>query len=165
MARASAVKIAGIVFYAAAKANFPHHLQIKRGSLLYPLRLQKPVRFFKRFYLLVHIRLDMLHGCLQFGLAGGIVRSGKQHGMVQNPHSMPGDGIHLADAFNLVAEKLNPNGALAVAGRKYLQHIALHAKRAAHKVDVVSLVLNFHQMADDIVPVSPHAGTQGNGKV
>ena len=62
-----------------------------------------------------------------------------------------GQDIELKDALNLIAEKLNAHGAVVPARRKHFDDVAAHTKAAALKGDVVALVLNGDELAQDVL--------------
>ncbi len=65
---------------------------------------------------------------------------------------LAGQGVDLHYPFDLVTEELNAHGLLFVS-RLYFQDVAANAELAPGEVDVVSLVLHFHEAAGDTVAV------------
>ncbi len=55
--------------------------------------------------------------------------------------------VNLADRIHHIAKKLQPNRRLLVISRKYLDRVAPHPKRPAMKVEVVPLILQLDELA------------------
>ena len=79
-------------------------------------------------------------------------------------HVLPlaGEGVHLADAVDLVPEEFHPDGHVVHVGQVDLHGVAPNTELVAHKVDVVALVLQLHQPLAQLVPVHLHAGAQAD---
>src|SRR5579864_9634533 len=60
--------------------------------------------------------------------------------------------INLRERVHFVAKELDAVSVIVV-GWKDLNHIATHAERSALKVHVIALVKNFHQLAEDVLPL------------
>ena len=82
--------------------------------------------------------------------------------MVQQPHGRAGDRVDLGDAVDLVPEKLHADGVFVSIGQADLQRVPPDAEAVAVKVQVVALILQFHQPAAQGVPVPGLAGAQGD---
>ena len=67
-----------------------------------------------------------------------------------------------SDAVDLVPEKFHADHAFAGVGGINLHHIAAYPKLVAHKVDVVALVLQIHQLLQQLVPRFLHPLPQRN---
>ena len=134
-------------------------------ALLNTLRFQQPVLLTKGLRLLFHILFNPLHCGMELCLACRIVRGGKQNSVVQNAHRAARQRIDFADPFNLVSKKFDAYGPLAMAGRKNLQYIAPGSERATHEIDVVSLILDIYQMANDIISIPLHTGAKRYGQI
>ena len=80
--------------------------------------------------------------------------------MGQYTLDLAGKRVNLADPVNLVPKKFHPQSGAAAAGRKDLQRVAPHPELVAHKVNVVTLVLNGHQLFNQRVPAPLHTGAQ-----
>ena len=73
--------------------------------------------------------------------------------MVQHPVHRAGDGVEVGNAVDLIAEKLHPDGVVLIIGGVQLHGVAPDPEHIALKGDVVALVANFHQTAQQLVPV------------
>ena len=74
---------------------------------------------------------------------------------------LAGQGINLGDALHLIAPELDPVGRLAVGGL-HLQRVAPHAEGPAAQIVVVALVVDVHQVAQELVPLAGLALPQGD---
>src|SRR5207248_8435874 len=63
-------------------------------------------------------------------------------------------GIVLAERSDLFATRLDPICAVLVSGN-HSDDVATHPERAAPEFDIVALVLNLDQPADDVLPRDP----------
>ena len=63
--------------------------------------------------------------------------------------NLAGNYIEFQDAVYLVTEKLNPDGPIAIACRKDLDNITPHAELAALKGNIIALIADMHQLAQD----------------
>ena len=75
------------------------------------------------------------------------MRSGINRIALERAFDTTAKRIDLFDRFDRVPEKLDTNGRFLLVGRKHFDHVAADAKRAAVKVDIVSLVLNIDEHA------------------
>ena len=72
---------------------------------------------------------------------------------------LAGERIERDQLVHLVAEQLDAHRQLFVR-RIHLDDVAAHAERAAREVVIVALVLDFHQLAQDALPIDPLAALQ-----
>ena len=73
-----------------------------------------------------------------------------------------GQGIDAADAVHLVPEELDAHHILIRVNRPYLDRVAAHAEAVALEGDVVALVLDVDEAADERIAADFHARTQRN---
>ena len=73
--------------------------------------------------------------------------------MVQHPVHRAGDGVELADAVDLIPEELHPDGLVLIIGRIQLHRVAPDPEHVALESDVVALIADLHQAAQQLVPV------------
>ena len=66
---------------------------------------------------------------------------------------LAGQRVELGDGLHLVAEQADAPGAVLVVGREDLDGVAAHAEGAALKVGVVALVLQGHQVGQQLASV------------
>ena len=97
---------------------------------------------------LLKLCLDALDRPRHTLLAGGVVRSGKHHELLERVDPLPGERIDDDDRFYLVAEKLDADDVLLIRGMN-LDAVAAHAEVAAHQVHIVAVVLHIDQLAKD----------------
>ena len=78
--------------------------------------------------------------------------------MVQHTVHRSGDGVEVADAVDLVPEELHPDGVVPVVGRVDFHGVPPDPEHVPLKGDVVALVADLHQAAQQLVPVplGPH---------
>jgi hypothetical protein len=66
---------------------------------------------------------------------------------------LPGERVELDDLLHLVAEQRQPPGAVLQVGREQLDRVAAHPERAALEGLVVALVLQRHQVCQQLALV------------
>ena len=158
----AAVEIAGIILDAGAVADLPHHLDVVIGALGDALGLQVLALRREALHRVLQILLDDGDVLLQVALVRRVVGRGEHRAVGQAGQHMPADHVDLADPVDLVAEELDAQTMLVHAGGDDLDHVAPHPEGAARKLDVVALVLDVDQLAQEVVPLQHHAGTQGD---
>ena len=125
------------------------------GALLQALRLEQLVlALAAAAEPLLQLGLDAVDGRASAGLAGRDVVARRDRWptlsrLAQRLARAAGSisGI----ALDLVAEELDADGALVLVGREDLDHVAAHAEGAAVEVDVVALVLDVDERAQQRV--------------
>ncbi len=157
----AAGQVAGIVFNALAEAHFLHHFQIIAGPLLQALSLQEFVLPLKPGQLFLQFGLNALDSFLHQFFGSDKVRSGKNRRMTAVSQDLAGEAIDFGNPLHLIPEELHPDGPVAGAGRKHLQHISTHPKGAAVKVHIVAGILHLYQAAQHLVPGMLAAHPQG----
>ncbi len=70
---------------------------------------------------------------------------------LDRPLHLAAERIDLLDGLDRVAEELDADRGLLLVRREHLDHVAAHAERAAVEVDVVSLVLDVDEHAQEVV--------------
>ena len=85
---------------------------------------------------------------LQPLLVGGVVRRREQRERVELLDDLAGERVDRADALDLVAEELDAHRPLLV-GREHLDRVAAHAELVAGEREVVALVLQLDEPAQD----------------
>ena len=75
---------------------------------------------------------------------------------------LSGERIEFVDRFDLVAEQRHAPGAILVVRREYFdQHVAAHAERAAIEIAGGALVLQRHQVGQQLALVEALAALDG----
>ena len=82
---------------------------------------------------------------------------------VQHAGLVAGQGIELGDAVHLVAEQLDPPGAVFLVRGEDVDGVAAHAKGAAGEIVVVAAVLQRHQILDRGLAVDLVAALDADG--
>ena len=80
--------------------------------------------------------------------------------MVAQPQHLSGDHINFCNAVNLIAKQFNADSPFTGPCRQHLNAVAPHTKCAAMKVDIVALILNIHQLAQNSIPIMHRAHPQ-----
>ena len=144
-------EVTRIILDARAVAHLLHHFKVVVRALLDALRLDELTLLLEMRDLRDLLLVDRRHGDLHVLLLRHIVRSRKNHRMRALAVDLSGQDVELKDALNLVAEKLDAHGAVIPARRKHFYDVAAHTKAAALKGDVVALVLNGDELAQDVL--------------
>ena len=79
-----------------------------------------------------------------------IVRIGVDFHEFQFVGLLPGERIEFVDRFDFVAEQIDAPGAILIVRRENLDGVAAHAKRAARKIAVRALVLQRHEVGEQL---------------
>ena len=78
---------------------------------------------------------------------------------------LAGDGVDLTQPLDLIPEKLHPDGGITGVGGIDLHHIPTDPELVADKVHIVALILDLHQLFDQLIPVLLHPKPQGDDHV
>ena len=81
--------------------------------------------------------------------------------MVSCPDDFACQHIYFCNAIDFIPEKFHTNGMLRGADRENFDHIPTDTKRTSFKIQIIAVILHFHQSAQDFIPVLLHAGAQG----
>ena len=92
-----------------------------------------------------------------------VVRIGVDLDEVELVGLLPGERIEFVDRFDLVAEQRDAPGAVLVVRREHLDDVAAHAERAAVEVGLRALVLQRHQVGEQLALVELAALLQREG--
>ena len=150
-ARSPSRKHTRIVFNSLANADLPKHLNIVFGALFYALSLYKLAVFSKPFRPVFGLFFEFAEGRFKAFVRYNIVRSRINRNMRYGADDLAGDRGKFAYSFDLVAEKFNPYRLVVPERRKYLDDIPSYTEFVTYKINVVSLILNIGQLADDRV--------------
>ena len=156
----AAVKVTAVVLNALAVADLPDHLDVIIGALGDAFCFQGLMIVREPLHPLPKIMLDHRQILLQVGVVGRVVGGGKDGYMGQGGQHMAADGIDLTDAVDFVAEELDAQGVLLLAGGDDLHHIAPHPEGTTVELDVVAFILDIDQVPQQLFPVDLHAGPQ-----
>ena len=159
------VQLPGIVLDAGAESRLPHHLHVKVGPLRNSLGLNQLVLALEIGHLLLHLLQNILRGQHHLLLRHHIVGSREDGHMAEDRPDLSGQGIDLRDPVDLIAEKLDPVGRAAGIGRIDLDGITPHPEASPLEIHIIAVVLDLHQLPDDVIPVLLHAGAEGDDHV
>ena len=150
---------AGVVLNAGAIAQLRHHLHVIFGPLADALRLHQLIVFRKIPDLFLQLLPDLPEGFIHLILGGDIMAGGIDGHVVQNPVHAAGQRVKIADPVDLISEKFHTDGVVLIIGGVNLHRVAPDPEHVALKGDVVALVADLHQTAQQLVPVPlcPHA--------
>ena len=137
-----------------------HHFEIEDRALLQPLRLEQAAG-----------GVELVEPPFQLGLDAGdrldqrrarrhIVRIGIDLDELQLVGLLPGERIELLDALDLVAEQVHAPGAVLVVRREDIERVAAHPERAAIEIVLRALVLQRHQIGDELALVDALAALE-----
>ena len=111
--------------------------------------------------------LDALDGLVERRLGRDIVRVGVDLDGLKLGGLLAGERVELGDRFQLVAEHRQPPGAVIQVGRKHLDGVAAHPEGAARERLVVALVLQCHEVCQQLAlgNALAHLQLEGHGRV
>ena len=150
-------EIARIVLDAGAGAGRLHHFQIVQRALLEPLRFEQAARGMELVQPLAQFELYAGQRLQQRRPRRHIVRIGVDLDEFQLVGFLPGERIEFVDRFHLVAEQRHPPGAILIVRRENLDGVATHAERAAMEIGGGALVLQRHQVGEQLALVELRA--------
>ena len=78
------------------------------------------------------------------------------------PPKLSCQGIDLRNPVNFVPEKFHTDDGVIRLRGKNLNDVAPHTELVADKIDIVSLVLDFHQLPQKVIPAFLHPWAQRN---
>ncbi len=159
----AAGEIARIVLDAGAGAGRLHHFQIVQRALLEPLRFEEPAGGVELLQPLPQLEFDAGNRLQQRRPRRHIVRIGVDFDEFQLVGLLSGERIEFVDQFHLVAEQRHPPGAILIMRRENLDDVAAHAERAAEKIAAGALVLQRHQIGEQLALVELFAALDGEG--
>ena len=93
------------------------------------------------------------------------MRSRVNGDMADNVFDLASQRIELADAVDLIAEEFHTDGSFSGVGRENLHHITVDTELVADEVDIVALILQFHQLVEQFISVFFHTCTQRDDHV
>ncbi|MNV44719.1 hypothetical protein D3C71_1364880 [compost metagenome] len=147
----------GIVLDAGAKADLIHHLDVVPGPLLQPLGFQQLSGSTQRCQPLLQLALDVLQRNTHCLFLRHEVRRREDGDMIALADQLAGQHVDLGDPLDLVAEQLYADGVLPLGSGENLNHIAAHPEGAADEIEIISLILDIDQPAQNLIPRLLHA--------
>ena len=142
------VEVHRVVLDARAAPDLAQHLEVVGGAHAQPLRLEQLALALELGEPLGELGLDAGDRLLQPLLVGGVVRRGEQRERVELLDDLAGERVDRAHALDLVAEELDAHRPLLV-GREHLDRVAAHPELVAGEREVVALVLQLDEPAQD----------------
>ena len=151
-ARRAAVEDPRVVLDPGGEAELLDHLEVVRGALAQPVRLQLLALGLQLGGARFEFGPDLLDRALDRLVPGHVVGGGPDRDVVDRVEHLAGQRVEVLDPLDLVAEQGDPVGGLGVGGHD-LQHLAADPEGAAAQHRVVALVLHLHQLAQHLVAV------------
>ncbi len=143
-----AVEVHRVVLDPRATADLAQHLEVVGGAHAQPLRLEQLALVFELREPLDQLRLDPRDRLLQAFLVGDVVRRREQHERVELLDDLAGERVDRGDALDLVAEQRDAHRPFLVGG-EHLDRVAADAELVAREPEVVALVLQLDEPAED----------------
>jgi hypothetical protein len=163
LAGAAAGEVPRIVLDAGAAAGGFHHFEIEGGALLQPLRFQQAALIVELIEPQFQFGLDRLDGLHQGRPRRHIMRIGVDLDEFQLVLLVAGERIELLDILHDVAEQIDAPGTVLVVRREDVDNVAADAKGAAGKIGLGALVLQRHQVGDQLPLIDALALLQREG--
>jgi hypothetical protein len=134
------------------EAHLLEHLEVVERALLEPLLLEEAAFLVEVIETAEQLRANAVDRFLELLARRDVVRARIHRVALELIEDPAADGIDLRDRVHFVAEELDADrDALFVRG-EYLDHVSANSERASVKIDVVALVLDVHQPAQQRVP-------------
>ena len=153
-ARLAPCQMSRIVFDAGAVAHFVHHFQIVVCALLKALSLQQLVMLIQVFQPFFQFNLYVLHRAFQILARSYIVRRRKNCHMRALRQHFTGQHVNFQYAVYLVVKHFYAHGFFVITGRNNFNNITTYAECTALKSNIVAVILNFHQLAQNSLTVN-----------
>ena len=152
LARLAAREVARVVLDAVAEAHLLHHLEVVHGALLEALLLEEAPFLVVEVEPLAQLVADRVDRRAHLLLRRDVVRAGEDRVAIELALAP----CRAAGSTSLMASISSPKnsmriGGLFLVGREDLDDVAAHAERAAVEVDVVALVLDVDEHAEQLV--------------
>ena len=144
-------EMARIVLDARTGPDFEQHFYVEVGARFQPLRFEQFPRGLELEQPRGELRPDQLNRPLDLRPLGDEVLGGIDRALLQLGDALPRGGVNLRDALDLLAPELDPHRLLLVGGID-LQSIAPDPEGTRLEREVVPLILNRHQVLQDLVP-------------
>ena len=152
-ARHPAVQDARVVLDARAEADLLEHLHVVLRALAQPVRLQQLALGVQGLAALVELVPDLGHGALHRPFLDVVVRRRPDRDMLEIvPDDLARQRIEVLQPLDLVAEQQHAEGRLLIGG-EHLQRFPAHAERTAPQRRVVAVVLQVHELAQELVTI------------
>jgi len=164
LAGQTAVQIAGIILDTRAVAHLAQHLQVVEGPHPQPFRLQKPSSALQQGRPLLHVRADRLKGGGDFLPVRDVVFGREDRGGTLRDQGPTGDRIDLIDPLDLLIEKGDPKGRVAVGGVD-LHDLAPNPEDPRLEGEVVPLVVASGQPQEEGLPIIPLSQGETNDRL
>ena len=126
--------------------------------------LQQFIIFLEPFDALLVLGANILDGALNFFFRRSVVAARENSEEFRLFQNLASQRINPRNSIDVIAEKLHSISRFT-ARRKYINHVAFDAKRTARKVDIVTMVLNIHQLAQKFVLQTPLAALHRNRQI
>ena len=153
---------ARIVLNARAEADLLKHFNVVARALRDALGLYQLAVLLEVFHAQLELFLKVLDGLLQLFLGRDIMARRKNGNVTQFTERNAGQRVNTADAVHLITEELHADNVLVRVYRPDLHRVAAHAEAVALERNVVALILNIYQSADELLAAHLHARSDGN---
>lgn len=153
--------VPGVVFDAAAIADFLNHLEVVECSGFEALGFEQFAFVAKLHEALLQFLTDAL--VCGFDAVGGqdIVFCREDENLMFLREDFGGDGIDVGDFFDAVAEKFEADGEGFIRGPEF-DDVAADAKRAACEVNIFAIILQVGEFAEEFVAYDFFAETEAD---
>ena len=152
--------MSGIILNPGTESGLFEHLNVKICPFRNSLCFNQFIFSLEIAYTLIQLFLYMFRSLQNFIHRHNIMRCRKNSDMFQCTAALSGQHIDLGDPVDLISEKLHTIRIFIRFCRKNLQHIAMHAKRSAMKIHIISIIMQVNQLVDHLIPIPLHTGPQ-----
>src|SRR5262249_53386655 len=149
LSRLSPREVARVVLDPVAEPHLLHHLDVVLGSLIEPLLLEEAPLLVVEVEALAELFADAVDRPAHLLLRRDVVRARVDRAALERALDAAAERVDLFDGFDGVAEELDADGGLLLVCREDLDDVAADAEGAAVEVDVVSLVLDVDEHAEE----------------
>ena len=148
----SAVDVSGVVLDAAGEAHLLDHLEVVFRAHPQSLRLQQLAAVLQVLQALRQLVPDGLHRLLHPLRPSDVVGGREDAQFIHLADHVAGQRVDVVERVDVVPEELDADGELLVCGDD-VHRVPLHAEGTAGEGDVVAVVLDVHEQAEELVAV------------
>ncbi len=152
LARLPSRQVPRVVLDAVAVADLLDHLDIEHGALVEPLGLEELAFSFELRPVPGELLADGVDGEPRAIAGGDEVGLRKHRHLVVTAQHLASERIDRHQLVDLVTEQLDAQRRVLVRG-VHLDDVAPHAETAAPELEIVALVLDFHELPQDLIAV------------
>ena len=154
-----------IILNSLTEARLLKHLDVVHRPLANSLSFKKLPLLFKVSNSLNHLVVNLVYRLLELLLTYNVKRSGINRRVAEIALNLARQRVNLAYPVNLIAEKFNTNRLAAAPCRENFNGVAADSELVSDEINVVSLILNFNKLVNQLVALLGHTLAKRNNHI